>query len=439
MKIQSVQWNKLSESDRKEILRRPVSRNEESLSASVKSILNEVKSKGDAAVLELTERHDKVKLSEIKVTYDEIKAARAEVDSELMHALETAVAHLSTFHEAQYPNSIDLETSPGIRCERRFFPINRVGLYVPGGSAPLPSTVMMLGVPSKIAGCELRVLATPPRADGTVNPVILTAAHLLGISEIYKVGGAQAIAALAYGTESIPKVDKIFGPGNSWVTEAKLQVSQDPFGAACDLPAGPSEVMVIADDTADAAFVASDLLSQAEHGSDSQVVLISSSEELIENVLVELASQLQELPRQEIATQALAKSVLISVDDLDDAISICNEYAPEHLILQVKNPRAYATEVTNAGSVFLGPWTPESMGDYASGTNHVLPTYGFARAYSGLSTESFMKAITFQELTQAAFQKLGPVVEVLAEAEELVAHRNAVTLRLNKLNRGIKK
>jgi histidinol dehydrogenase len=434
--MNAVSWKNLSPAEQKEILRRPVSRRDDEFSAQVRAIITQVKTQGDSALQSLTEKYDRVRLTHIKVTADEIKFARESLDASLLSALQEAIQNISKFHQAQLPQNISVETAPGIQCERHFLPIERVGLYVPGGTAPLPSTVMMLGVPSKIAGCALRVLCTPPRADGSIDPCILAAADLLGIREIYKVGGAQAIAALAYGTESIPKVDKIFGPGNSWVTEAKLQVSQDAEGAACDLPAGPSEVLVIADEHANASFIASDLLSQAEHGTDSQVILICPSEKLIEQVKKEIANQLELLPRKKIAALALEKSSLILVESLKDAMVISNEYAPEHLILQVKDARAFATSVRNAGSVFLGAFTPESVGDYASGTNHVLPTYGFARAYSGLSTESFMKAITFQELSAAALTRLGPTVERLAQAEQLDAHKNAITIRLNSLRGG---
>jgi histidinol dehydrogenase len=431
--IKSLQWNGLSEDAKRNALKRPVSARDLAFSGKVDAIIQKVRQEGDPALFEFTERYDGVKLDQFKVTPAEVSRAQESLDPKLMQALKEAIRRISIFHEAQVPRPVDLETSAGVRCERRFLPIQKVGLYVPGGTASLPSTVMMLGVPSKIAGCELRVLATPPRKDGTIDPAILTAANLLGIQDIYKVGGAQAIAALAYGTQSIPKVDKIYGPGNSWVTEAKLQVSQDPYGAACDLPAGPSEVLVIADVEASAAFVASDLLSQAEHGSDSQVVLLSNSSKLIQGVISELATQLENLPRKAIAAEALAKSVIIEVADLQEALLISNEYAPEHLILQVKDARKLTQGVKNAGSVFIGAWTPESVGDYASGTNHVLPTYGFAKAYSGLSTESFLKAITFQELTPNGLRELGPVVQCLAAAEELEAHKNAITVRLKSL------
>ena len=423
-------WRDLTEVQRRTVLERPVASKSEALSASVREILASVKRGGDRAVRELTLRHDRVDLAELQVGEDEVARAREKLSPQIVLDLEEAIRRVSLFHAAQLPRAIDLETSRGVRCERRFLPIERVGLYVPGGSAPLPSTVVMLGTPARIAGCAVRVLCTPPRPDGSVDPHILVAADLLGIRQIFKVGGAQAIAALAFGTETIPKVDKIYGPGNSWVTEAKLQAAQDPRGAACDLPAGPSEVMVIADARANPAFVAADLLSQAEHGADSQVILVSESRALLEQAGAEVERQLAGLSRREIAAKALENSAMILVPDLADARSICNEYAPEHLILQVDRARDFADGVRNAGSVFIGPWSPESVGDYASGTNHVLPTYGFARAYSGLTTESFLKSITVQELTAEGLAELGPVVMRLAAAEGLDAHANAVRVRV---------
>jgi histidinol dehydrogenase len=409
-----------------EIPQRPATARSEELTAAVRAILSEVRRRGDKAVLEFTKRFDKVDLDSLKLSAERIAAARAQVGEAMVADLQEAIRRLELFHQAQMPKPIDLETSPGVRCERRHLPIERVGLYIPGGTAPLPSTVLMLGVPARIAGCRLRVLMSPPPID----PHILVAADLLGITEIFEAGGAQAIGALAYGTQSVPKVDKIFGPGNSWVTEAKLQVSQEAGGAALDLPAGPSEVMVIADASADAAFVAADLLSQAEHGADSQVLLVSDSRELLIQVSAQVDRQLQTLPRRAIAEQALEKSALLLVQNRGQMLDLCNAYAPEHLILQIAEAREFALAVRHAGSVFLGPWTPESAGDYASGTNHVLPTYGFARAYGGLTTESFLKTITFQEITRRGLDDLGPVVERLALAEGLHGHANAVRIRL---------
>ncbi len=430
MNIQIANWSKLTSSECREILSRPVQSRNQELTQKVSQIIQKVKAEGDSALLAFTKEFDRVSISELKVSLEEIDAAYRELSSSVIRALKESIRRVSQFHQNQTPKPIRVETSTGVICERLYLPISRVGLYVPGGTAPLPSTVIMLGVPSRIAGCETRILVTPPRMDQSIDPAILVAADLLGIQEIYKAGGAQAIAAMAYGTASIPKVDKIFGPGNSWVTEAKLQVSQDPWGAVGDLPAGPSEVMVIADRNANPVFVAADLLSQAEHGRDSQVILLSCSRDFIERVKTELNYQIQKLPRKEIIQESLSKSVLIEVTDLEEAFEICNDYAPEHLIIQTDQPRNWVKSVRNAGSVFLGPWTPESMGDYASGTNHVLPTYGFARALSGLGTESFMKSTTFQELTFEGLQELGPVVETLAKTEHLDAHSNAVRVRL---------
>jgi len=448
LKIQKVQWEKLGAEARAQLLKRPVSDTKRELTIRVREIVDSVRQNGDSAVLSLTRQYDRVELNSLRVTPEEMEFAENRVKPEIKSALRESIRRITLFHKAQLPNAIDLETSPGVRCQRRHMPIRQVGLYIPAGTAPLPSTVIMLGVPSMIAGCERRVLVTPPSSvigsangsafgtvAGMVDSTVLVTAKMLGITEIYKAGGAQAVAALAYGTETIQKVDKIFGPGNSWVTEAKLQVAQDPNGAACDLPAGPSEVMVIADENANPAFVASDLLSQAEHGVDSQVILVSNSEAMLEQVMAQVGAQLQDLPRKEIITEALSKSLFIFVSNIRDAFPICNEYAPEHLILQLDQPRSYLDQVRNAGSVFLGPWTPESAGDYASGTNHVLPTYGFARAYGGLTTESFMKSMTIQELTPAGLKVLGPVVETIAETEMLLAHRNAVRVRLDELGK----
>ena len=430
LQIKTLFWDKASLAEKTAALTRPTTVRDQAFSEKVKTIIDQVKTGGDQTLFELTQKFDRVSLKDLKVNTLEFQNAEKEVSENLRKAIETAIQNIRIFHEAERPKDIDLETKKGVRCERRFKAIERVGLYIPGGTAPLLSTVMMLGVPSLLAGCKLRILATPPRADGNIDPAILVTAKLLGITEIYKIGGAQAIAALAFGTESVPKVDKIFGPGNAWVTEAKLQVSLDSNGAAYDLPAGPSEVLVIADALATPSFIAADLLAQAEHGSDSQVIFITDSEVQLKKVVQEIALQLERLPRKELAAQALEKSSFIFVSNLNEAMEISNHYAPEHLILQTENARKYAELVQNAGSVFIGEWTPESVGDYASGTNHVLPTYGFARAYSGVSLESFMKTITFQELSREGLQNLGPTVEILASAEQLQAHQNAVSIRL---------
>lgn len=425
-----IQWRDLDSAQREAVLARPVQARAGELSTRVAAIIAQVRQRGDAAILKFTETFDRVRLKDLCVTRAEIRSAYETVDRAVLAAMKDAIGRIEAFHRVQMPNAIRIETAPGVVCERIFRPIARVGLYVPGGTAPLPSTVMMLGVPARIAGSPLRVMATPPRSDGSIDPYILVAADLLGIDRIYKVGGAQAIAALAFGTESIPKVDKVFGPGNSWVTEAKIQVGLTPEGAVSDLPAGPSEVLVVADARANARFIAADLLSQAEHGEDSQVVLVTDSRDTLEATLKEVERQVRELPREAIARAALSSSLAIVCEDMVDAFVISNAYAPEHLILHVANARQYLGAITNAGSVFLGEYSPESVGDYSSGTNHVLPTYGFARSLSGVTLESFMKSMSVQELTRDGLRRIGPGVELLAETEGLRGHRNAVAIRL---------
>jgi histidinol dehydrogenase len=426
-------WKKLSARARRAALQRPAQKARKRTAVIVAGILALVRRKGDAALRTFTARFDGAKLSSLRVSAAESAAAEKALAPADRAALRTACRNLRKFHLAQRAKPVRVETTRGILCEKVTRPIERVGLYVPGGSAPLFSTALMLGVPSQIAGNPERVLCTPPGRDGQVSPWILCAARLCGITEVFKLGGAQAIAAMAYGTASVPKCDKIFGPGNSFVTEAKLQVSRDT--AAIDLPAGPSEVMVIADRGADAAFVAADLLSQAEHGPDSQVMLVTFSESFASRVSVELARQLALLPRGAIATAALEKSRVLIAASPAEAVEITNRYAPEHLILQVANPRALLAKITTSGSVFLGPWTPESLGDYASGTNHVLPTYGWARSCSGLGLADFQRTMTVQEASPRGLRKLGPVVERLALAENLAAHQRAVGVRLGKLFR----
>ena len=414
------------------VLARPAQENPQ-LSQRVAEILKTVREQGDAALREFTRRFDGVEIRQLTVSEAEMESAREHLAPPLQEAIRQAADNIRTFHRAQWhPESKMVETMSGVHCWRRAVPIQRVGLYIPGGSAPLFSAVLMLGIPARIAGCPEVYLCTPPGPDGQVHPAILYTAHLVGIRTVFRVGGAQAIAALAYGTETVPAVDKIFGPGNAYVTEAKTQVSTQ--GLAIDLPAGPSEVLVIADGSANPAFVAADLLSQAEHGPDSQVVLLTPEERLARQVMEQLEVQLRELPRQHIARQSLQHSRCIVTADLEEAVKISNRYAPEHLILLVQDFRALAERITNAGSVFLGPFTPEAMGDYASGTNHVLPTYGYARAFSGVSVESFLKWITFQELDQNGLRRLGPLVETLAQAEQLAGHARAVTIRLNQLS-----
>ncbi len=433
--MQPLVWKNLSAPQRAAALRRPAQSAQPAVAATVRAIIARVRRDGDAALRELTKKFDGVSLRTLRVSPAELAAAGAALDRADRAALRTAYRNIRAFHAAQRTASLRLETQPGIVCEKTTRPIGRVGLYVPGGSAPLPSTALMLGVPSQLAGGPVRVLCTPPGRDGRVNPWILCAAQLCGITEIYKVGGAQAIAAMAYGTASIPKCDKLFGPGNAYVTEAKQQVSRAAGGAAIDLPAGPSEVLVIADHRARPAFVAADLLSQAEHGPDSQVVLVAFSRAFARRVRRELETQLADLPRAAIARRALGRSRIFLAADRAEAVAITNRYAPEHLILQVARPRGLLAGISNAGSVFLGDLTPESLGDYASGTNHVLPTYGWARACSGLGLADFQRTMTVQTASRAGLRRLGPIVERLALAEGLAAHQRAVRVRLEKSSR----
>ena len=419
-----------SKSEWAEMLRRPVL-NVETLFENVGTILKEVRTNGDKAVIEYEERFDKVKLESLAVSEAEIKEAEKEVPIELKVAILLAQRNIYTFHKKQKFEGKKVETMEGVTCWQKAVGIEKVGLYIPGGTAPLFSTVLMLAVPAKIAGCKEIVLCTPPNKEGKINPAILYAAQVAGVSKIFKAGGVQAIGAMAYGTESVPKVYKIFGPGNQYVMAAKQQVAMN--GVAIDMPAGPSEVEVIADETANPAFVAADLLSQAEHGVDSQVVLITTSEKLLDEVEYEVQHQLSRLPRWQIAEKSLANSKLILVKDMDEVVELTNEYAPEHLIIETKNYMELAERVVNAGSVFLGSYTPESAGDYASGTNHTLPTNGYAKAYSGVSLDSFIRKITFQEISREGIQNIGPAIEVMAAHEHLDAHKNAVTVRLNSL------
>lgn len=432
--MKTLLWKNLSARQRTAALARPAQSARSQIAAAVTRNITDVRRNGDAALHRLTAKFDGVRVTSLRVTEAEFAAAERSLSRADRAALRNAYRNLRRFHAAQRPASLRVETQPGIVCEKLVRPIGRVGLYVPGGSAPLFSTALMLGVPSQLAGNPVRALCTPPGRDGRVSPWILCAARLCGISEVFKVGGAQAIAALAFGTRTVPKCDKVFGPGNSFVTEAKLQVSRDAAGAAIDLPAGPSEVMVIADNAADPSFVAADLLSQAEHGPDSQVVLVALSAKFATRVQAELARQLADLPRAAIARRALAGSRFIVAGNLAEAATVANAYAPEHLILQVKNPRTLLAGITTAGSVFIGAWTPESLGDYASGTNHVLPTYGCARACSGLGLADFLRSMTVQTATPRGLRQLGPIVERLALAESLTAHQRAVRVRLAALN-----
>ena len=433
MKI--VEWTKLSPGERVELLSRPALDDRSDLQSQTTRILDLVKTKGDEALISLTAKLDGAVLTDLAASEEEFEAARRCLSQQQKTALTSAIKNVETFHEPQVEKSLAVETSPGVTCERLIRPLESVGLYVPAGGAPLPSTVIMLAVPARLAGCPTRVLCSPPRPDGSVDPAVLVAAELCEIESVFKLGGAQAIAAMAYGTVSVPKTVKIFGPGNAWVTAAKQLVSQDPAGAAIDLPAGPSELMVIADDKAEPAFVAADLLSQAEHGPDSQVLLVTTSRRTAELTAEQVRTQMQSLSRLEIIKQSVARSAIILVEDLDQALQISNRYAPEHLILQVDMPRQCLRRVQNAGSVFLGPWAPESVGDYCSGTNHVLPTYGYARNHSGLGVSAFQKSMSVQELTAEGLRSIGPIADTLASLERLDGHARAVTSRLEALNK----
>ena len=412
------------------ILKRPTSDLSE-LEPTVSTILGQIKLEGDIAVKRFTKKFDQVDIDNLEVSESEIQIAVERIDEELKTAIKAAKDNIEKFHAAQRQEVLSVETMAGVRCWRKSVPIQKVGLYIPGGTAPLFSTVLMLAVPAKIAGCQEIVLCTPPQKDGTINPVILYTAQLVGITKIFKIGGVQAIGAMAYGTASVPKVYKIFGPGNQYVTVAKQLINKE--GLAIDMPAGPSEVLVVADHTALPAFVAADLLSQAEHGIDSQVVLVAFEEAFVQNVQQAIEEQLTALPRKEIAKAALDNSCAIIVKNRQTALDLINEYAPEHLIISLENTMDFANQIINAGSVFLGNYTPESIGDYASGTNHTLPTNGFAKAYSGVSLDAFVKKITYQEITKAGLQRIGPIVEKMAVAEQLVAHKQAVSIRLETL------
>jgi histidinol dehydrogenase len=430
-----LDWGSLDEQQRAAVLRRPAQREAASLLERAGRIVSEVRERGDAALREYTERLDKVRLESFAVGGEEFAAAEAALTDEQRAALRRAIDTVTRFHEQQHVTPLSIETSPGVVCERMIVPLGAVGLYVPAGTAPLPSTAIMLAVPARIAGCPVRVLCTPPRPDGTADPAVLVAARMCGVEQMFKLGGAQAVAAMAYGTASVPKVDKIFGPGNSWVTAAKQIVAADADGAALDMPAGPSEVLVIADGSARPAFVAADLLAQAEHSEDAQVVLVTTSRPVAEACIAEVEKQLDALPRKAIAARAIAESRVLLVPDLATAMDVSNRYAPEHLILQVAAPRDWLGRVRNAGSVFLGAWTPETMGDYCSGTNHVLPTYGHARAYSGLGVADFVKRVTVQEVTPRGLNDLGRTARTLARLESLDAHANAVSVRLDVIER----
>ncbi|MDJ0909579.1 MAG: histidinol dehydrogenase [Woeseiaceae bacterium] len=428
--MQVENWKDLDEAGREAALARPAIGYDERMRSSVAELLAEVRRGGDAAVRSLTQRFDGTRLDDFAVGDDEIEQAAAALSDAEIKAIDTAIANVRRFHEAQRPGEISVETTKGVNCRRISQPLDAVGLYVPAGTAPLPSAAIMLAVPADIAGCPTKVLCTPPRKDGSADPAVVVAATRAGVDTIFKIGGAQAVAAMAYGTESVPRVNKICGPGNAWVTCAKSLVSADPAGAAIDMPAGPSEVLAIADESAEAAFVASDLLSQAEHGEDSQVILITTSALLAEAVREEIDKQLESLNRSGIAKRALENSTIFIVESIDEAIAVSNRYAPEHLILQFVGAADQVAKVRNAGSIFVGPWTPESVGDYCSGTNHVLPTYGYARNYSGLGLDQFLRYTTVQELTKEGLEALSETVLTLASLEGLDAHARAVSIRL---------
>lgn len=412
------------------ILSRP-SFNNDSLIEKVGVVLNEVRDNGDFAVKKYTKLFDGIALDNFRISTAEIDAAEQEVSAELKSAIKLAAKNIQVFHEKQVSPVEVVETMPGVKCWRKSVGIEKVGLYIPGGTAPLFSTILMLGIPASIAGCKQIVLCSPPDKNGQLNPAILYAANLVGITTIFKIGGVQAIAAMAYGTESVPKVHKIFGPGNQYVTCAKKLIQQE--GIAIDMPAGPSEVCVVADEAANPEFVAADLLSQAEHGTDSQVLLVSTNESVVNDIIQALDKQLQTLPRKDIALQSLENSKAIILNNLEDAVKLVNEYAAEHLIIACKNDEEIAAKIVNAGSIFLGNYSPESIGDYASGTNHTLPTNGFAKAYSGVSVDSFVKKITYQKISKEGLNNIGNAVELMADAEGLEAHKRAVTVRLKSI------
>ena len=428
--MKTLDWARLSADERTAALARPPSNSSEERIAAVQRILAQVRADGDTALRALTRRFDNVELGALEVTTAEFDAAEAGLDPALRGAMVEAKSRLDAWHRAGAPTEFEIDTAPGVRCGRVLRAIDTVGLYVPAGSAPLPSTALMLGVPSQIAGCREVVVCTPPRADGTADPAVLVAARLCGIRRVFKIGGAQAIAAMAFGTESVPRCDKLFGPGNAWVMLAKSQVTALPDGPAIDMPAGPSEVLVIADAGANPAFIAADLLAQAEHGPDSQVVFVTDSAALVAAVDAEVRAQVARLPREAIATKALDFARLIVVPTLDEAFAISNAYGPEHLIVQLRDPRAWLPKITCAGSIFLGDYAPESLGDYCSGTNHVLPTGGAARAWSGVSVASFQRSISVQQVSREGLRAIGPCAVTMARAESLEAHAQAVVQRL---------
>jgi histidinol dehydrogenase len=428
--MRTILWHSLNAAEQRDVLRRPAQRNSARVAAEAQAIIERVRQQGDAALFELTEQFDGARIRELKVTSGEFEAAERALSALQHAAIERALVAIRVFHAAQTPVNLRVNTARGVLCERISVPIRAVGLYVPAGSAPLPSTALMLAIPAGIAGCPIRVMCTPPTREGSADPAVLVAARKAGIDQVFKIGGAQAIAAMAYGTPRVPKCDKVFGPGNAWVTAAKLLIAQDPSGAAADLPAGVTEVMVIADNSARADFVAADLLAQAEHSAEAQAILVTTEAALAAAVTDAIARQRQHLSRAAILQESIAAIRLVVVDTLEAALQIANSYAPEHLLLQVREPRAWLSRVTAAGAVFLGSWSPETLGDYCSGPNHTLPTYGYARSYSGLSLEDFQKRITVQEISPAGLREMGPTAQILAGLEGLDAHAAAVTIRL---------
>ena len=428
--MRRVEWNALDAATQAQLLTRPTRSLAAGVRGRVEEVMGDVAARGDVALRVLTEHYDGVRLESFEVDAAERRAAFNAIGPALRAAIDEAASRIEAFHRAGMPQPYALDTAPGVRCERVLRPISPVGLYVPAGSAPLPSTALLLAIPAQLAGCEDIVLCTPPRRDGSADPAVLVAAQYAPNARIFKLGGAQAIAAMSFGTDSVPRCEKLFGPGNAYVDEAKRQAAERPDGPAIDMPAGPSEVLVIADSGANPTFITADLLSQAEHGPDSQVILLSDDDALLDATAAEVERQLATLPRADIARRALEHSRLILVDGIAQAIALSNDYAPEHLILSVREPRAWLADVRNAGTVFMGDWTPESLGDYCSGSNHVLPTGGAARAWSGLSVSSFMKSLTVQTASRAGIGGIGPCAVTLAEAEGLHAHARAVQLRL---------
>jgi histidinol dehydrogenase len=428
-KLELINWSSLTHRDRQDLLQRPVS-NQPDLGGSVAAIIRRVRSGGDRALQELTRQLDRVEPHQLELDPAEIQTALESIDPELRQAIGDAMSRIEAFHAADIPASVKVETAPGLNCEVRYQALSPVGLYIPGGSAPLVSTVLMLAIPARLAGCREVIMCSPPAGNGEIPAEILAAAQLCGVDRVFCAGGAQAVAALAYGTQTIPRCVKIFGPGNAWVTEAKQQVSQDPAGAAIDMPAGPSEVLVIADQDANPEFIAWDLLSQAEHGPDSQVLLVTDNAGLASAVIEKLQTLAPATTRAAILEESLAEARMILVDSMPEALRISNAYAPEHLIINTADATALAEQVENAGSVFIGPWTPESLGDYCSGTNHVLPTYGWARSYGALGVSDYMRRMTLQQASRSALEKVGPTAETLAAVEGLEAHRMAVSTRL---------